>query len=84
MKEYPVYHLPNPVVIESIHAYSVAFFLENKNDPVLIAFAQDRADNYQINAVLQISLLANRGLQTLHPCSAEAVSEQIISQLLKA
>ena len=84
LKEYPIYHLPCPVGIESIHAYSIAFFLENKNDPVLIAFAQDRADSCQINAVLQILLLASRGLRTEHPGSAEVVFEQIISQLLKA
>ena len=81
MKEYPIYHLPCPVGIESIHAYSVAFFLENKNDPVLIAFARDRADSCQINVVLRISPLASRGPRTEHPGSAEVVSEQITSQI---
>ncbi|QRT50214.1 hypothetical protein NQ556_08930 [Coprococcus comes ATCC 27758] len=84
MKEYPIYHLPCPVVIESTHAYSIAFFLENKNDPVLIAFAQDRADSCQINVALQILTPANTNPQNVYLDSVQEVFEQIISQLLKA
>ena len=78
LKEYPIYHLPYPVGIESTHAYSIAFFLENKNDPVLIAFAQDRADSCQINVELQISELANTNPQNARSDSVQGVFELII------
>ena len=78
MKEYPIYHLPCPVGIESTHAYSIAFFLENKNDPVLIAFAQDRADSCQINVVLQILTLVNTNPQNVYLDSVQGAFELII------